>query len=64
MKIEVGDLVKYRAGRPEMIGIVLKLWTETLGQNWAEKRYRMCKVYWNDHSVGFERQKNVEVIGG
>tara|TARA_R100001510_G_C7610092_1_gene173929 strand:- start:124 stop:267 length:144 start_codon:yes stop_codon:yes gene_type:complete len=47
-----------------MVGVVMKLWTETLGQNWAEKRYQMCKIYWNDHSVGFVRQKNVEVIDG
>ena len=62
--MQVGDLVKYRAGRPEMVGIVLNLWTETLGQNWAAKSYRMCKIYWNDHTMGFVRQKNVEVIGG
>lgn len=62
--MQVGDLVKYRAGRPEMVGIVLNLWTETLGQNWAAKSYRMCKIYWNDHTMGFVRQKNVEVIDG
>tara|TARA_B100001093_G_scaffold481257_1_gene511839 strand:+ start:310 stop:498 length:189 start_codon:yes stop_codon:yes gene_type:complete len=62
--MQVGDLVKYRAGRPEMVGIVVEMWTETLGQGVPNHRYRMCKVYWNDHSMGFERQKNVEVIDG
>tara|TARA_R100001509_G_scaffold26653_1_gene13920 strand:+ start:1356 stop:1544 length:189 start_codon:yes stop_codon:yes gene_type:complete len=62
--VQVGDLVKHRYRSPEMVGVVMKLWTETLGQNWAEKRYQMCKIYWNDHSVGFVRQKNVEVIDG
>ena len=62
--MQVGDLVKYRTGRPEMVGVVMKLWTETLGQNWAAKRYRMCQIYWNDDSIGFMRQKNVEVIDG
>ena len=61
--MQVGDLVKLKIN-PNKIGVVMKLWTETLGQGYDTARYRMCKIYWNDHSFSHTQQKVVEVIDG
>jgi hypothetical protein len=72
--MQVGDLVRSKT-HPEKIGVVMELYvettgqnwaerTETTGQNWAERTYRMCKVHWNNQLTRHLLQKNVEVIDG
>ena len=61
--MQVGDLVRSKK-HPEKIGIVMELYTETTGQNWAERTHWMCKVHWNNQLTRHLLQKNLEVIDG
>ena len=63
VSMQVGDLVRSKK-HPEKIGIVMELYVETTGQNWAERTFRMCKVHWNNQLTRHLLQKNLEVIDG